>query len=124
MDIEKGKIEENRTWKVFEIGLVSFLIGSIFPFIMTILFLLDYIDEIKAWAFRIDIYGDMYIVMDFSYVITYWIMISIPLMITAMITKRILYNKKTGLLIAMPPLAFVISFLLGLICFFVIDYVA
>ena len=117
--IEYRTIRREMRRKTALVGIVTFLIGSIFPIVMTILFLVEYMPEIKAWTFRVDHYGDLYIGVDLGLLLTYWLMIPIPLTIAAVLGKWWLYQQKTSAICFTPVIACGISFVFGLIMFFV-----
>jgi hypothetical protein len=99
---ENGKFADRIHQNVFLVGLITFLIAAIFPTIMTINFLIEFMPEIQAWAFTVDFYGDIKAGIELTFVIAYWLMIPIPLTITGMLTKRILYTEKQWLIAIMP----------------------
>lgn len=110
-----GKEVKPRTiaWEVFRIGGITFSICAIFPVIMTIIFLVKFMPEIRAWTFTLNIYGELLIGIDLSMVIMYWFVIALPLPIAASIGKGVMFTKKPQLgAILIPIIALVL-----VICF-------
>lgn len=111
MESNKEIKTPNITKEVFKVGGVVFLVAAILPIIHTIYFLVKILPPVLEYGITRNGYGEWQFGIDIGFLITDWLVIVIPLVVPAMICKRLLYTnyKPAIFLIPLLTLALVIA---------------
>ncbi|MHA1345401.1 MAG: hypothetical protein ACTSU7_07200 [Candidatus Heimdallarchaeaceae archaeon] len=101
----------NITKEVLKVGGIVFLIAAILPIIHTIYFLVKILPPVLENGIIRNGYGEWQFGIDIGFLITDWLVIVIPLVVPAMICKRVLYTnyKPATFLIPLLTLVLVIA---------------
>lgn len=116
LPIENKIKPPNITKEVFKVGGIVLLIVSIVPIIHTIYFLAKLLPNYLENGSGVNPYGEWSFGIDIGFLISDWLFVVIPLVIPAMIGKRILYTENKSLIFFIMP---ILTIFLAVAMFFI-----